>query len=83
MNWFQRLWNNPNLHVAVGTAAAIATQAFPAYAVPLTAVAGVLGASGIMLPEQAPLLKDKPAPSMHAQDYAALAAAIAEAMQKK
>jgi hypothetical protein len=87
MNWFQRIWNNPNMHVAAAMAAGAASIRYPEYKDALATVAGVLGASGILLPEQAPVLKPAPpaAPtgSMHGIDYIQMAAAFAEAMKKK
>jgi len=82
MNWFQRLWNNPNLHVAAGALSAVATPFFPQHVELLSTVAGILGTSGILLPEQAPILKPAEK-SMHTEDYAALTAAIVGALKKK
>lgn len=97
MNWFQKLWNNPNLHIIAGIASGAASVAFPAYADPLRIVAGAFGGAGLLLPEQPnqAVLKDKPvAPivnlppaagggSYHAIDYANLAAALVQQLAPK
>lgn len=53
MNWFQKLWSNPNFHLIGAIASGAASVAFPAYAPALQVVAGTLGAVGVALPEQA------------------------------
>src|SRR5258706_6381378 len=84
MNWFQKLWNNPNVHILGAIATGAASVAFPAYAPTLQVVAGTLAAAGWALPEQpgqamlpgsAPVVTLPPAVaggSYHAVDYAAL-----------
>lgn len=85
MNWFQRLLNNPNAHLALG-AFSYAASFIPAAApfVPiLNAVTGVATVSGALLPGGAalsPASNNPPATSMHHGDYAGLAAAIAAAI---
>ena len=63
MNWFQKFWGNPNVHILGAMAAGAASVAFPAYAAPLQIVSGVLGSAAVLTPE-APgqaVLPDKPA----------------------
>lgn len=82
MNWFAKLWSNPNLHIALGTAAGVAATVFPQYQAPLATAAVVLGGAGIGLPEQpaTPSVVNLPPAqaggSYHAVDYASLAAAL-------
>lgn len=52
MNWFQKLWSNPNFHLVGAILSGAASVAFPAYAPALQVVAGTLGAVGVALPEQ-------------------------------
>ena len=78
MNWLKRLWANPNTAIWLATAAPTLMAVFPAYAVPVAAVATLLGIHGGLTPEQ-----PVPTPTggvMHAQDYAAMAAAVAKAV---
>lgn len=52
MNWFQRLWANPNTHIAIGTIAGTAAAFVPpAYAPVAAAVAAIFGGAGIALPD--------------------------------
>lgn len=51
MNWFQKLWNNPNVHIIGALASGAASVAFPAYAGALQILAGALGTAGVVLPE--------------------------------
>lgn len=89
MNWFQRLINNPNAHIIGAIASGAASVAFPAYAPALQAVAGALGVAGVALPEQpapVPIVNLPPAVaggSLHAVDYAALAASLIEQFATK
>ena len=91
MNWFQRLLNNPNVHIIGAMAAGAASVALPTYAPALQVLAGALGTAGVALPEQPkpPEPIATPAPvvalpaaaaggSYHAVDYAALAAALVQ-----
>lgn len=82
MNWFKKLWANPDVHIAFGTLSGVAATAFPQYAMPLAAVAAVLGVNGIVQPSVAvPGAVTMPSgASMHAQDYAALLATVAKVM---
>lgn len=90
MNWFQKVWNNPNAHIALGTISGVAATVFPEYSAPLATAAAVLGGAGIALPEQP---KTEPIPTatpisipqgtMHGIDYANLAAALIQALAKK
>jgi phage-related minor tail protein len=80
MNWLKRLWANPNTAIWLATAAPTLMALFPAYAVPIAGVATLLGVHGGLTPEQ-PVPATTPAGGvMHAQDYAALAAAVAKAV---
>jgi hypothetical protein len=92
MNWFQRLWSNPNVHILGALASGAASVAFPAYAGALQVAAGILGGAGVLLPEQPghvvlpgavaaapPVIALPPAAgggAYHAVDYANLAAAL-------
>lgn len=88
MNWFTKLWNNPNIHIVLGTAAGIAATIFPAYSTALMATSAVLGTAAVALPDQKPVAPVvPPAPvvalpaaaaggSYHAVDYAQLGAAL-------
>lgn len=92
MNWFTKLWNNPNLHIVMGTAAGMAATIFPQYQAALMATSAVLGTAAVALPEVAPVIPAAaaaPTPvialppatssgSYHAVDYAALAAALVQ-----
>jgi hypothetical protein len=60
MNWFQKLLNNPNVHIAAAMVSGAASIAFPAYALPLQALAGLFGTAGMALPE-APRATSMPA----------------------
>lgn len=51
MNWFQKLINNPNVHIGIGATAGVAAAVFPQYAAIAGAIAGIFGATGIALPE--------------------------------
>lgn len=95
MNWFQKLWSNPNFHLIGAIASGAASVAFPQYAPALQVVAGTLGAVGVALPEQAgqAVIQPVPAPvvalppsaaggSYHAVDYANLAAALLAQLAK-
>lgn len=63
MNWFQRLWANPNTHIAIGTIAGVASAFVPpAYAPVAAGVAAVFGGAGIALPD-APKTVTVPAPT--------------------
>lgn len=90
MNWFQRLWSNPNVHILGALASGAASVAFPAYSGALQIVSGALGTAGVLLPEQpthvvlpaapvAPVITLPPSTTggaYHAVDYANLAAAL-------
>lgn len=52
MNWFQKLWTNPNVHILFALASGAASIAFPVYAGALQIVAGAFGTAGVLLPEQ-------------------------------
>lgn len=88
MNWFQRLWNNPNVHILGAMVSGAASIALPAYAPALQVLSGVLGTAGVALPEQpghailppaVPVVTLPPAVSggsYHSVDYANLAAEL-------
>lgn len=98
MNWFQKLLNNPNVHIGAALVSGAASVAFPQYAPALQVVAGALGASGIALPEQpkaaspaapapvaAPVINLPPAiagGSYHKEDWINFAAALAAQFAK-
>lgn len=50
MNWFQKLLNNPNVHLLGSLITGGLSIAFPAFAVPLQIVAGTLVGTGALLP---------------------------------
>lgn len=83
MSWFSNTLNNPNVHIAVGTIAGVASSFFPAWAVPLAAVAGVFGATGIALPEHPVAVPPvvippvvSPPTSLHQADYANIVTSV-------
>lgn len=77
---------NPNLHIALGIAATVASIAFPAWAPVLQAVAVQFGVNGIALPEK-PIATQPAAPieerSLHTEDYLAIAARLAELLKAR
>jgi len=81
MNWFQRLWSNPNTHIFVAASAPALMTAFPQYAAPLAAVGTLLGIHGGLTPEAPPAQPTTPPPQ--APDYAAMAVALIAALKKK
>ena len=57
MNWFQRLWSNPNTHIIVGTIAGVASSFVPLpYQAVAAALAGAFGAAGVALPSSPPTM---------------------------
>lgn len=81
MNWFQKMWRNPNTAIFVGATAPALMTAFPQYAAPIAAVGTVLGLHGGLTPEAPP--STPPASSPTIPDYATLVAAIIEGLRKK
>jgi hypothetical protein len=95
MNWFRKLWDNPNVHIFVGTVAGGAATAVstthPQYAGVLASLAAIFGVNGIMTPDvpKAPVtvggvaIPGAVSGSLHTNDYTNIALAVIAALSQK
>lgn len=78
MNWFQKLWSNPNTHIFIGLISGVAAAFIPPVYAPIAAaLAATFGSAGIALPSLPPTTVTLPA--SHPAVVAAVAAVTSTA----
>ncbi len=88
MNWFQKLWANPVVHVVLTVGSSVAGVVFPQYQVAAAALAGAFGLNAAhaattltVAPPSVTSWAPPATGSLHALDYAGIIAALVQGMK--